>query len=82
MEELGALWIGRSKNGKTYFTGTVAGERVVMFKNGYKEDGDNKPFYHVYKSEDRPGQGGQREEYEEPETEQEEIPFDDDDIPF
>jgi hypothetical protein len=31
-------------------TGTINGVKVVLFRNTYKEDGDNKPSWRVMKS--------------------------------
>lgn len=46
--EIGALWVESGKTEK-YMTGTVNGEKVIIFKNKFKEKGDKKPFYRVYK---------------------------------
>lgn len=79
MEELGALWLRESKAGRKYMSGTVAGERVVVFKNTFKKPGESSPDYRVYKSEPR-------EEQSSPERERERsapVPEDfDDEIPF
>ena len=55
--EVGALWKKTGPNGE-YFTGTIMGENVVVFRNRLKEPGDRKPDWRVLKSKplskDRP----------------------------
>ena len=46
--EIGALWEKESKNG-AFFTGDVNGQKIVIFKNKFKEDGDKKPTWRIYK---------------------------------
>lgn len=52
-DDLGALWIDH-KGGKVAMTGTILGQKVVVFVNQYKEPGDKKPDYRVYKSKPLP----------------------------
>lgn len=47
-EELGALWEKSGGKG-TYFTGTVCGQKVVVFKNDRKR-ADNHPDWRVLKA--------------------------------
>ena len=47
-DEIGALWLKSSSRGD-YFTGTVNGQRVVVFKNGNKKT-DKQPDYRVLKA--------------------------------
>jgi uncharacterized protein (DUF736 family) len=49
--EIGALWEKASAKG-TYFTGTVNGERVVVFKNTAKKS-DKAPDWRVLKAKPR-----------------------------
>lgn len=49
--ELGALWEKESPKGK-YFTGTIAGQRVVVFRNDNKRN-DKAPDWRVLKSQPR-----------------------------
>ena len=49
-DELGALWEKQSERG-TYFTGTVNGQAVVVFKNDRKTG--NQPDYRVLKAKAR-----------------------------
>lgn len=44
MIQLCGLWIGKTKNGDTYFSGTLGGNKVMVFKNNYKKS-DNHPDY-------------------------------------
>ena len=46
--EIGALWIKQGKS--EYYTGTINGQRVVMFATGY--DGI-KPSFKIYKEQER-----------------------------
>lgn len=72
--EIGALWVKESKNdNKKFMTGTVNGVEVVIFPNKFKEKGDNKPSYRVYKGEET---GGKPKKQSKPEVE------DDDDLPL
>lgn len=47
--ELGALWVN-AKNGSNekYLTGKIKGEKVIIFKNKYKEENEKAPDYKVY----------------------------------
>jgi hypothetical protein len=51
--ELGALWIKEGQKGK-FMSGKLKIDGkdipIVIFRNTYKEPGDNKPDYKVYKS--------------------------------
>lgn len=46
--ELGCLWEKTSSRG-TYFTGTINGQPIVVFKNGHKTAGSKAPDWHIYK---------------------------------
>ena len=45
-DKLGSLWVNKEKG---YMSGTINGERVIIFKNGFKQ-ADIQPDYIVYKS--------------------------------
>ena len=45
-DKLGGLWVNKEKG---YMSGTINGERVIIFKNGYKSE-EKHPDYIVYKS--------------------------------
>jgi uncharacterized protein (DUF736 family) len=52
-DELGALWLKTSANGKKYMSGTIEGVgAVVIFKNERKTS-DKAPDYRVFKSRPR-----------------------------
>ena len=51
-DEIGALW-EKSGNKGTYFTGTVNGERIVVFRNGNKRS-DKAPDFRILKSRPKP----------------------------
>jgi uncharacterized protein (DUF736 family) len=57
-EELGALWIRTSRNGKEFLTGKVGGVDVVCFRNDKKQG--KQPDYRVLKSQPRPDAADQR----------------------
>lgn len=50
-DEIGALWKKTSAKGD-YFTGTVNGERIVVFANGNKAN-DKAPDFRILKSKPR-----------------------------
>lgn len=54
-DELGALWEKSGPKGQ-YFTGTVNGVKVVVFKNHHKAEGSNAPDWRVLKSKPRDSQ--------------------------
>ena len=47
--EIGSLWEHESAKGP-YLTGTINGERVVLFKNSNKKPGSKAPDWRVLKS--------------------------------
>lgn len=51
-EPIGALWEKVSKKEEKYLTGTVNGEKVIIFSNRNKNS-SNQPDYRVYKQEPR-----------------------------
>jgi len=52
--ELGALWLNvNQKSGEKYLTGQINGEKVIMFKNKYKEDNPKAPDFRVYKQKEQ-----------------------------
>lgn len=46
--EIGALWVKQGK--KEYYTGSINGQRVVMFTTGYH---GTKPSFKIYKEQER-----------------------------
>jgi len=53
-DEIGALWVKTSPKGE-YMTGTINGERVVLFRNA-KKASDKSPDWRVLKSKPREAQ--------------------------
>lgn len=47
-KDIGALWVKTSKAGKTYLSGTIQGQRVVVFRNERKQEGERTPDWRVY----------------------------------
>jgi len=77
--ELGALWLKTGQaTGKKFMSGKLTIDdqvvEVVVFRNEYKEPGDSKPDYRVYRSQQRDSQPQSQ-----PKTLAEDL---DDDIPF
>lgn len=63
-----ALWENQDKNGNVYLSGTLGRNRVIAFKNSYKER-DNQPDWVVYlqpKPDEQPNNHGQRSAYQKP----------------
>jgi len=57
-QELGALWLKKSKAGASFLSGYVLDEnkqkvQIVVFKNAFKKEGESSPDYRVYLSENR-----------------------------
>lgn len=79
-KDIGALWEKTSQNGMRYMSGTINGQRVAVFRNKYKEDGDNKPHWRIFPEAERQanGQGAPapaRHTPAEPDYSSEDIPF-------
>lgn len=49
--ELGALWMRVSQNGRRYMTGKINGIEVVVFENANKQG--NSPDWRVFKQQPR-----------------------------
>lgn len=49
--KIGAVWIKTSKAGNKFMSGVINDQKVVIFKNNYKEQ-ENHPDYIVYKQDD------------------------------
>ena len=47
--ELGALWVHTKPDGTKYLTGSVNKEKIIIFKNKYKEENERAPDFRVYK---------------------------------
>lgn len=50
---IGGLWLNQSKGGKKYMSGSINGQKIVMFKNDFKEEGSKAPDYKIFASEER-----------------------------
>ena len=79
-KDIGALWEKTSQNGMRYMSGTINGQRVAVFRNKYKEEGDNKPHWRIFPEAERQsnGQGAPapaRPTPAEPDYSSEDIPF-------
>lgn len=49
--EIGAVWEKEDRNGNTYLSGKVGDQSVVIFKNTYKQPGENTPDWRIYKQD-------------------------------
>lgn len=56
-DEIGALWSKTSPKGE-FFTGTINGQAVVVFRNDRKAEGSKAPDWRVLKAKPKP-EGGQ-----------------------
>lgn len=54
--ELGALWENQSARGP-YMTGTINGQKVVVFRNTHKQPGEKSPDWRVLKSKPKEARG-------------------------
>lgn len=70
MFKVTGLWLNKDSKGNSYMSGNIGGIRVIIFKNDYKEEGDNQPEYEMFFAEQK-----------KKETLKEKSDFDDD-IPF
>lgn len=59
-DKIGALWIKSSRGGAEFMSGEVeiAGvkHRITVFRNGYKNDTNKQPNYHIYRDTGAPSQ--------------------------
>jgi hypothetical protein len=46
--ELGGLWSSKDKNGNLVLSGNFGRGRLVVFKNTFKQEGENSPDYRLY----------------------------------
>lgn len=51
--QIGALWVHETKKGKKFLAGKVGEKDIVVFKNGFKEEGSKKPDWIIYESDRR-----------------------------
>mgnify|MGYP001251615474 FL=1 len=61
--ELGALWLNvNQKTNEKYLTGHINNEKVIMFKNKFKDDNPKAPDFRIYKQKDQePGKAAKQE---------------------
>ena len=67
--EIGALWVNAKPGGDKYLTGHINKEKVIVFKNKFKEENEKAPDFRVYKQKELGSDGSaaapQKEEEEE-----------------
>ena len=51
-KDIGGLWEQTSQKGVVYLSGTINGQKVVLFQNTYKKPGENGPDWRVYPKDD------------------------------
>ena len=67
--EVGALWLNQKSDGTKYLTGSINGEKVVVFKNQSHAENDKAPYFRIYKSLPKEGvaaESASSEQVEEP----------------
>ena len=72
MIKLSGLWMKKDKNGNTYFSGSLNGANILIFKNKSKEK-PNQPDYNFFVAEKKKDE--KSESSESSEFGKEEIPF-------
>ena len=64
--ELGALWLNvNQKTNEKYLTGHINNEKVIMFKNKFKDDNPKAPDFRIYKQKDQEAQKSSAKKVEE-----------------
>ena len=48
-DKIGALWQKETKNGDEYFSGVCEDEKIVVFRNNYKEK-EQQPDFIIYRA--------------------------------
>ena len=72
--EVGALWLNvNQKTNEKYLTGQINGEKVIMFKNKYKDENPKAPDFRVYKQKDQEPSGTSKEVDQTEEEEEEDL---------
>jgi|TARA_R110000803_G_scaffold30411_2_gene68624 uncharacterized protein (DUF736 family) len=66
--EIGALWVNAKPGGDKYLTGHINKEKVIVFKNKFKEENEKAPDFRVYKQKEL----GAPQESSKPKVEKEE----------
>jgi uncharacterized protein (DUF736 family) len=47
-KDIGALWMKTSSKGTQFMSGTINGQRVVVFRNERKQEGERTPDWRIY----------------------------------
>lgn len=69
--EIGALWVNvKQGSDEKYLAGQVNGEKVILFKNKYKDENPKSPDFVIYKQKD---QGAPKESAPQQEQEEEDL---------
>lgn len=50
-QSVGALWLNTSKKGEKYLAGSFGEQKIVVFKNTFKEEGEKTPDYRIFLSQ-------------------------------
>ena len=70
--ELGALWLNvNQKTNEKYLTGHINNEKVIMFKNKFKDENPKAPDFRIYKQKDQEEKASSAEAPKAAEEEQE-----------
>lgn len=72
--EMGALWVNAKSGGDKYLTGHItigdSKEKVIVFKNKFKEENEKAPDFRVYKQKEMSGSSQSPEPQKEKEEEE------------
>ena len=63
-DNIGALWVSEDAQGNKYFSGSIdmpdgTRQKVVIFKNTFKQPGESSPDWRIKKSKPRTQAGGE-----------------------
>jgi hypothetical protein len=62
MIKLGALWVGKDKDGQPMMSGTInQTTRILVLKNGFKKE-DKQPDYIIYVAPNEKKEAGKKQE--------------------
>lgn len=84
-DEIGGLYDNTTRDGEVYMKGRMNGEKVVIFRNKWKKEGERTPDWRVYKSQPRDGQAIPQPATPQPTRQPDPVydpPYSEEDIPF
>jgi uncharacterized protein (DUF736 family) len=76
MNKIGGLWLNTSQKGVKYFAGSIkvggVDQKIIIFKNTQKQEGEKYPDYNIYEQEPKQGKKEQPKQESPP---VDEVPF-------